>query len=129
MALCVALAAFGLLPAWAQTAPPGPAQQKGPGAPPPESRDPFRPLIQKKSATQSKEEVALSRLKLVGILWDRDGQTRALVETDDGLGYILREKDSIMGGQVVEITSESVKFAIREGQSRPRIVSIRLYPN
>ncbi len=44
-------------------------------------------------------------------------------------GYILREKDTIMGGQVVEITSESVKFAIREAQSRPRIVSIRLYPN
>ena len=128
MALCVALAAFGLLPAWAQTAPSGAPQQKGPGAPP-EGRDPFRPLIQKKGAGLSKEEVALGRLKLVGILWDRDRQARALIETEDGLGYILREKDSIMGGQVVEITSQSVKFAIREEQGRSRIVSIPLYPN
>lgn len=115
----------GRLPAGAQT---GPAPQQGTGSPP-EPRDPFRPLIQKKGAApKSKEEVAISRLKLVGILWNRDGQTRALVETDDGLGYVLKEKDSIMGGQVVEITSDGVKVAIREGQSRPRIVSLPLYP-
>ncbi len=130
LALCLVTAAFGILPAWTQTAPPPrpPQQQRGPEAPP-EGRDPFRPLIQKKGAGLSKEEVALSRLKLVGILWDQDGQVRALVETEDGLGYILREKDSIMGGQVVEITSTGVKFAISEGQGRPRIVSTPLYPN
>ncbi len=115
----------GLLPASAQTTPPS-------GAPSQEGRDPFRPLIQKKGASLSKEEVALSRLKLVGILRDRDGEARALVETEDGLGYILRERDSIMGGQVVEITAEIVKFAIRDagqqGRGRPRIVSIPLYP-
>lgn len=128
--LCLVTVALGILPTWAQTAPPvgSPQQQKVPGAPP-EGRDPFRPLIQKKDAGLSKEEVALGRLKLVGILRDRDGQARALVETQDGLGYILREKDSILGGQVVEISSESVKFAIREEQGRSRIVSIPLYPN
>ncbi len=115
----------GLLPAWAQT---GPAPQQGTGTLP-ERRDPFRPLIQKKTAApKSKEEVALARIKLVGVLWNRDGQMRALVETEEGLGYVLKEKDSIMGGQVVEITSEGVKFAIREGQSRPRIVTFPLYP-
>ena len=125
-ALCVATALFGLFPVGAQT-----TQQRGSEAPTPEGRDPFRPLIQKKGAGQSKEEVALSRLKLVGILWDRDGQARALVETEDGLGYILREKDSIMGGQVVEITAEAVKFAIQDtgqqGRGRPRVVSISLH--
>lgn len=125
--LCLATAVSGFVPAWGQTSPPLPSQppqQKAPG----ESRDPFQPLLQKRTAPpKSKEEVALGRLKLVGIVWDRDGQARALVETEEGLGYILREKDSIMGGQVVEITSESVKFSIREGQNRPRIVSLPLY--
>lgn len=130
LVLCLVTVAFGILPAWAQTAPPvGPPRQPRAPEAAPEGRDPFRPLIQKKGAGLSKEEVALGRLKLVGILWDRDGQARALVETEDGLGYILREKDSIMGGQVVEITSQGVKFAIREGQGRPRIVSTPLYPN
>ncbi len=125
VACSFAVTVSGLLPAWAQTTPPS-------GASPQEGRDPFRPLIQKKGGNLSKEEVALSRLKLVGILRDRDGQARALVETEDGLGYILRERDSIMGGQVVEITAETVKFAIRDtgqqGRGRPRIVSIPLYP-
>ncbi len=130
LVLCLFTVALGILPSWAQTAPPvgAPQQQRVPGAPP-EGRDPFRPLIQKKGAGLSKEEVALGRLKLVGILRDRDGEARALVETQDGLGYILREKDSIMGGQVVEIGPESVKFAIKEEQGRSRIVSIPLYPN
>jgi len=123
-ALLLTLDVNGIFPVWGQV---GPAPPPGAGTPP-ERRDPFRPLIQKKAPPRSKEEVAWARLKLVGILWDHGGQLRALVETQDGLGYILKERDSIMGGQVVEITSEGVKFAIREGQSQPRIVSLPLYP-
>jgi hypothetical protein len=47
-----------------------------------------------------------------------------LVETPDGLGYILRVGDLIGDGKVLEIGSESVTFNVtrRPGEAPSRVV-------
>lgn len=134
----------GVLLLWAGVRAAGAQLKESPGAPPPTSeqkrqfqgppagrRDPFRPLIQKPTAPPaSQREIPLTRLKLVGIIWD-GGRTKALVETKEGQGYILRENDTIMGGRVIEISNEGVRFALSgsggPGQEKPRIVSFTLH--
>lgn len=124
LALTAILIASGLvlLSASAQPVPPG-AQ-----------RDPFAPLVTKpkpESGGGKKEELPLTKIKLVGIVWDRE-RTRAMVETPDGLGYVLKENDKIFGGKVVAIQRDRIRFLVEESgageKPRPKTVEIKLHP-
>ena len=65
----------------------------------------------------------MTSLKLVGIIQGRQG-LMALMETPDGLGYILRAGDVIGDGRVLEVGSESVTFGVirRAGEAPSRVV-------
>jgi hypothetical protein len=108
-------------------APGGPSPVPATGAT--EGRDPFSPLITK--ATES-DRPTLSGLRLVGVMWDpaRRDQDRALVETEDGLGYYVRLNEEKFGGRVVAIEHDRVRFSVREqdprGQTRVRTVELKL---
>lgn len=81
-------------------------------------RDPFRP-----SPRLESQEVKLPSVKLVGIVQGRGGLL-ALVETPEGLGYILRTGDLIGDARVVEIGLDSITLAVtgRPGQPPVRMV-------
>jgi hypothetical protein len=82
-------------------------------------RDPFESLEVREGA--SGPTVASARL--TGIV--RSGQDLlALVETADGLGYILKPGDTLGDGRLVEIGSDSVVFRVpaRTGSTTDRVV-------
>jgi hypothetical protein len=82
-------------------------------------RDPFEP-VEALDATTASPTVGSARLK--GIL--RSTTPRALVETSDGLGYILRVGDVLGEGRLVEIGVDRVVFSVpaRRGSETVRIV-------
>ena len=95
--------------------PPKPYEARG-------QRDPFRPL----NITEKSKGLGVASLKLVGIIHGRQGPL-ALMETPDGLGYILRAGDVVGDGRVLEIGTESVTFGvIRQAGEPPTRVVIRL---
>jgi type IV pilus assembly protein PilO len=82
---------------------------------PRQRRDPFRPLVE---VAGRKKGLTVESAKLVGIVEGR-GQRLALVETHDGLGYVLRTGDVLGDGRVTEIASDRVSFSVdgtRPGQ-------------
>ncbi len=82
-------------------------------------RDPFESLEVREGA--SGPTVASARL--TGIV--RSGQgPLALVETADGLGYILKPGDTLGEGRLVEIGADSVVFRVpaRPGSTTDRVV-------
>lgn len=82
-------------------------------------RDPFEPVDALDTAMTS-PTVAAARLK--GIV---RGQTpRVLVETADGLGYILKVGDMLGEGRLVEIGPDSAVFSVpaRRGSATGRVV-------
>lgn len=83
-------------------------------------RDPFRSLG---GATEGPKGLTVASVKLVGIIQGRGGPL-ALVETPDGLGYILRTGDLIGDGKLLEIGSDSVTFNVtsRPGEAPRRVV-------
>lgn len=84
-------------------------------------RDPFAPLV---IATGSKG-LTIGSAKLVGII--AGPQSLALVETAEGIGYILKTGDTLGDGRVTEIGADSVSFAVapKPGE-RGGIVTLRL---
>jgi hypothetical protein len=50
--------------------------------------------------------------KLAGIIRTAGGSALALIETSEGLGYILRTGDTLGDGQLVEIDQNSVVFSV-----------------
>lgn len=82
-------------------------------------RDPFEP-VNVVDAAMASPTVASARLK--GIV--RSQTPRALVETSDGLGYILKVGDALGEGRLVEIGADSVVFSVpaRPGSTTTRIV-------
>lgn len=110
--------------------PSGLAQPKSP----PGGRDPFAPLVTKPKpeSPEAKQALAITKIKLVGIIWDRE-RRRAMVETPEGLGYVLKESDEIFGGKVVDIQRDRVRFLVKEGEAGSgktgtRAVEFRLHP-
>ena len=86
-------------------------------------RDPFTPP----SAPEgNKSGMTLSTVKLVGVVQGRQ-QVLALVEGSDGIGYILKNGDTLADGKVSEITTTSVSFVIqaKPGQAE-NTVTLRL---
>ncbi|HSE91958.1 MAG TPA: hypothetical protein VLF19_01530 [Methylomirabilota bacterium] len=82
-------------------------------------RDPFEPLVAREGAAGT----TVSSAKLTGIV-RRGGTALALVETPDGLGYILKAGDTLGDGRVLEIGQNTVVFSIvpRPGITDNRVV-------
>ena len=88
-------------------------------------RDPFT-IIERIEGPGS---MSVASAKLTGIV--RGRQTLALVETQDGIGYILKTGDTLFDGRVVEIGSDSVVFAVtaKPGSTTSNRVVLRLVAN
>jgi hypothetical protein len=80
-------------------------------------RDPFASL----GTTEGAKGLSVASVRLVGIVQGRQGHM-ALVEAQDGLGYILRPGDLIGDGRVVEIGRDSITFRVSE---RPGVPATR----
>jgi Tfp pilus assembly protein PilP len=82
-------------------------------------RDPFENLEAREGASGP----TLASAKLTGIVRGSRGPL-ALVETSDGLGYILKPGDTLGDGRLLEIGPDSVVFriAVRTGSTTDRVV-------
>jgi hypothetical protein len=75
-------------------------------------RDPFRSLVSKKGEGSGETDVGTldaSNVTLTGIIWGASGKL-ALVHDTQGVGYVLKSGDKIIGGNVYAITDSSVVF-------------------
>lgn len=95
-------------------------------------RDPFIPLVvaQEPSpkAKTGLKSLDVDRLKLAGIVWENKGYY-ALVESPEGLGYVVRSGDTIgEDAKVTRITSNSVfiKFKTKSTLPQPGLQEIEL---
>jgi hypothetical protein len=82
-------------------------------------RDPFLPA----DLTGGPKGLDVSTTKLTGIV--RSARTTlALVETTDGIGYILKPGDTLGDGRLMEIAADSVIFAVaaKPGSPSNRVV-------
>ncbi len=77
-------------------------------------RDPFETLDVKDGVVAS----SLGAAKLTGIVRSSSA-TLALVETTEGLGYILRPGDTLGDGRLLEIGSDSVVFQMTPKPGAP----------
>jgi hypothetical protein len=84
-------------------------------------RDPFE-SVQGLHPDMTSPSVASARLK--GIL--RGAALRALVETADGLGYILKVGEMLGDGRLVEINADSVVFIVPGRQATTNRIVLRL---
>jgi Tfp pilus assembly protein PilP len=84
-------------------------------------RDPFEALEGAQGAGGGGNLVATA--KLTGIVRSARA-TLALVETQEGIGYILKPGDTLGEGRVLEIGSDSVVFQVpqKPGESTNRVV-------
>ena len=84
-------------------------------------RDPFTPLV----IASGGKGLTIGSAKLVGII--SGPQPLALVETMEGIGYILKAGDTLGDGRVTEIGVDSVSFAVapKPGE-QGGIVTLRL---
>jgi hypothetical protein len=82
-------------------------------------RDPFEP-VQAVQPGMTSPTIAAAQLK--GIL--RGRTPRVLVETPDGLGYLLSVGDMLGEGRLIEIGADSAVFSVpaRSGSATDRIV-------
>lgn len=80
-------------------------------------RDPFEPPSAREGAA------TVASAKLTGIV-QSGASVLALVETPDGLGYILKPGDVLGDGRVIEIGRDSVVFSVasRPGSTISRVV-------
>jgi hypothetical protein len=103
------------------TAPPPSYETKG-------RRDPFE-VIEQKTPTPAAAGLAVASAKLTGIV-QGDPASLALVETQDGIGYILRRGDTLGDGRLTEIGADSVVFTVtpKTGSTTSRVV-LRLAAN
>lgn len=82
-------------------------------------RDPFDPaeLVQGETTAPT-----LASARLTGIV--RGTRSLALLETPDGLGYILKVGDTLADGRLIEIATDRVVFSVpgRNGSTTSRVV-------
>jgi hypothetical protein len=85
-------------------------------------RDPFEPI----EVTMDPKGLTVASTRLTGIVWGK-GETLALLEGADGIGYILRAGDTLGDGRLVEIGADSAVFSVvvRPGAG-PSRVTLRL---
>ena len=89
-------------------------------------RDPFMSL----EVTSGPKGLEVATTKLTGIVRGA-GTTLALVETQDGIGYILKPGDTLGDGRLVEIGADNVIFAVgvKPGSSSTNRVVLKLAAN
>jgi len=77
-------------------------------------RDPFAPVV----IASGGKGLTIGSAKLVGVIQGRTSPL-ALVETSEGIGYILKSGDTLGDGRVTEIGVDFVSFAVtpRPGQA------------
>ncbi|HET6367021.1 MAG TPA: hypothetical protein VFG27_07335 [Pseudomonadales bacterium] len=84
-------------------------------------RDPFAPVV----IASGSKGLTIGSAKLVGII--SGPQPLALVETPEGIGYILKAGDTLGDGRVTEIGADSVSFAVSpKAGEKAGIVTLRL---
>ena len=100
----------------AATAASGPAIPKYDGQ---GRRDPFESLENRLGSDRS----TIAAAKLTGVIHSNNGPL-ALVETADGIGYILRPGDTLADGRLVEVSINSAMFSLapRPGAATNRVV-------
>ena len=100
----------------AATAASGPAIPKYDGQ---GRRDPFESLESRLGSDRS----TIAAAKLTGVIHSNTGPL-ALVETADGIGYILRPGDTLADGRLVEVGINSAMFSLapRPGAATNRVV-------
>jgi hypothetical protein len=88
-------------------------------------RDPFMAL----DVTGGPKGLEVATTKLTGIV--RSARTTlALVEAQDGIGYILKPGDTLGDGRLIEIGADTVVFAVgTHSGSQPNRVVLRLAAN
>jgi hypothetical protein len=110
-------------PAAARVAPLVPApvvpQASGSGYEPKGRRDPFVAL----DVTGGPKGLEVATTKLTGIVRSAS-TTLALVETQDGIGYILKPGDTLGDGRLLEIGADNVTFTVppKPGSPTNRVV-------
>jgi hypothetical protein len=111
-------------PALVPVAPPVPTAT-GPAYDPKGRRDPFVSL----EVTAGPKGLEVASSKLTGIV--RSARTTlALVETRDGIGYILKPGDTLGDGRLVEIGADNVVFTVAaKPGSPPNRVVLKLAAN
>jgi hypothetical protein len=113
-------------PAAPLVTPPAVPRSGGPEYESKDRRDPFLPLDIVGGGPKGLE---VATTKLTGIV--RSARTTlALVEAQDGIGYILKPGDTLGDGRLVEIGADTVVFAVsaRPGTQSNRVV-LRLAAN
>ncbi len=86
-------------------------------------RDPFESLEVREGA----EGTLVTSAKLTGIVRRGRVPEMALVETSDGIGYILKVGDTLGNGRLVEIGSDVAIFSVAQRSgSTPKRVVLRL---
>jgi hypothetical protein len=104
-----------------------PAVPKGTGTgyEPKDRRDPFLPL----DVTGGPKGLEVATTKLTGIVRS-ERTTLALVEAQDGIGYILKPGDTLGDGRLLEVGADTAVFAVsgRPGSQSNRVV-LRLAAN
>jgi hypothetical protein len=98
------------------------AAMNGPAIPKYEAqgrRDPFESLAIRAGSDNS----TIATAKLTGIIQSNGGPL-ALVETADGIGYILRPGDTLADGRLVEVGINSAMFSLapKAGAATNRVV-------
>ena len=94
-------------------------QSGGPSYESKDRRDPFLPL----NVTGGPKGLEVATTKLTGIV--RSARTTlALLEAQDGIGYILKPGDTLGDGRLLEIGADTVVFAVpaRSGAQSNRVV-------
>jgi Tfp pilus assembly protein PilP len=99
-------------PALVPAAPPVP-QADAPAYETKGRRDPFTTL----DVVTGPTGLTVATTKLTGIV--RGKSTLALLETSDGIGYILRTGDTLGDGRLVEIGADNVVFAVAAKPGAP----------
>ena len=83
-------------------------------------RDPFDAL----DAVEGPTNTTVAAAKLTGIVRKAGGPTLALIETADGLGYIIQAGDVFGDGRLIEIGQDAVVFDVtaRRGSGNQRVI-------
>ncbi|MEW6684781.1 MAG: hypothetical protein AB1393_01060 [Candidatus Edwardsbacteria bacterium] len=93
-------------------------------------RDPFVSLVTKKGEGTGEvniESLDVGNLKLVGIITGSSGRLGVFKDTQ-GVGYILKAGDRVIGGRVVEVLEDAVVFEQGEPGKMARF-TVRLTPS
>jgi hypothetical protein len=85
-------------------------------------RDPFQPI---EVVTSEMASPAVASAKLKGIV--RGSTLRVLIETPDGLGYIMKLGDTLADARLVEIGADRVIFSVpsRHGSTNRIVLRLR----